>query len=342
MTLQESSLILAGDDESTLELHAGDSEYGPSIAFSSKGALYGPNKTCGFKFEGGTSTDLLSYTATLDAWTDGDTGKCKITLNRAAVTRMRFSVKITGLDKPFNPFADPTTLEITGDITVESGSSSSEEQLINSEWDWDEISKYVITDGSCDGIQNETGKNTATLSFKVRSYSSGIVKSLGSIVPKSGLDYNLGASGNSWAYGYFNNVIYSTSCQKSDRKAKNTINYDISKYDDIFDALKPATYLYNEGTSRRTHLGFIAQDIQTAIEQSNMTTKECSIVTIDGEGFDKLQGKVIDEENAHYYINPNELHALEVRQIQLLKAQVKQQAKEIAELKQLVKDLTTK
>jgi predicted HD phosphohydrolase len=73
-----------------------------------------------------------------------------------------------------------------------------------------------------------------------------------------------------------------------------------------------------------------------------MTNKECSIVTIDGEGFDKLQGKVIDEENAHDYINPNELHALEVRQIQLLKAQVKQQAKEIAELKQLVKDLTTK
>jgi hypothetical protein len=254
---------------------------------------------------------------------------------------MTFGVTITGKDNPV--MGSATTLTMSGYLTVKAGSSTSGDYIINDK-DWDAVTSYIITSGDCDGIMNKTGTNTASFSFKVRSYSEGIVKSLGSITPITGTstDCNLGSSSANWVYGYFNNVIYSTSCQQSDRKAKNTINYDIAKYDSIFDALKPATYLYNEGTSGRTHLGFIAQDIQTAIEQSNMTTKECSLVAIDGEGFDKLQGKVIDEETARYYINPNELHALEVRQIQLLKAQVKQQAEEIAELKQMVKDLTAK
>ena len=108
-----------------------------------------------------------------------------------------------------------------------------------------------------------------------------------------------------------------------------TLTYDVS-------------YKYNNGSSNRTHLGFIAQDVQEAISKANLTDKDYAIVTIEGEGFDKTEGKVIDEEKTQYYVRYGELHALEVRQIQLLKAQVKQQAEEIAELKQMVKDLTTK
>lgn len=121
----------------------------------------------------------------------------------------------------------------------------------------------------------------------------------------------------------------------SDRKLKNTLEYDISKYDKVFDTLKPVSYKYNDSTSNRTHLGFIAQDIQNSILQADLTTKDYAILTIEGEGFDAVTNTVIDEEKTTYRLRYDELHALEVRQIQLLKQEVKELKAEIEELKNL-------
>ena len=189
--------------------------------------------------------------------------------------------------------------------------------------------------------------NTLTMEFYLYQYqrSAGVMESLGSILPNSRLVYSgkvyaegctLGSGTNGWQAAYIN-TLYSNSSGGifSDRRAKNTINYDISKYDAVFDNLKPVSYKYNQGDSGRFHLGFIAQDIQEAIEQANLTSKECSIIMITGEGFDAKNSAITDEEKTTYYIRPEQLHALEVRQIQLLKQEVKELKAEIEELKKL-------
>lgn len=60
----------------------------------------------------------------------------------------------------------------------------------------------------------------------------------------------------------------------SDSSLKNSVATYASAYDTLFDALKPVTYKYNNGTSGRTHTGFIAQDVLTAIETAGLATKD--------------------------------------------------------------------
>ena len=45
----------------------------------------------------------------------------------------------------------------------------------------------------------------------------------------------------------------------SDKNIKNNISYEIDKYDNFYQLLKPAYYKYNDGTSNRFHIGFIYQ-----------------------------------------------------------------------------------
>jgi hypothetical protein len=52
----------------------------------------------------------------------------------------------------------------------------------------------------------------------------------------------------------YDNVMSST----SDRRLKNTIQCFNDKYEILFDNLKPVSYKYNNGTSGRTHTGFVA------------------------------------------------------------------------------------
>ena len=165
----------------------------------------------------------------------------------------------------------------------------------------------------------------------------GINYSYSSIIPDVGDNsYSLGSGDNPWFQGYIREGKLNSSVQiTSDRKLKNSIEYDISKYDKIFDTLKPVSYKYNDSNSDRIHLGFIAQDVQEAIMQASLTTKDYAILTIEGEGFDSKQGLVTDEEKTTYRLRYDELHALEVRQIQLLKQEVKELKAQIEELKNL-------
>ena len=173
---------------------------------------------------------------------------------------------------------------------------------------------------------------TIAKTIRIESSAQGINYSLANLVPDG--TYNLGDEGHHWNDIYIDNINGTAApSTASDRKLKNTIEYDISKYDAVFDNLKPVSYKYNNSTSDRTHLGFIAQDVQEAIQQAGLTDKDYAIVTIDGAGFDAKQGTVIDEETATYYIRYPQLHALEIRQIQLLKQEVKELKATLVELK---------
>ena len=60
----------------------------------------------------------------------------------------------------------------------------------------------------------------------------------------------------------------------SDRKAKNSIEALPDAYEALFDRLVPVRFKYNEGTSDRYHVGFIAQDVAAALNGADLTTQD--------------------------------------------------------------------
>ena len=126
---------------------------------------------------------------------------------------------------------------------------------------------------------------------------------------------DLGTSGWLWGDIYATNGTINT----SDRNRKTDISYDMSRYEAMFDALKPANFKMIDGTSGRTHTGFISQDIEDALAP-------CGLTSIDFATFIKSpkvdeDGKVIEGEYV-YGLRYDELIALMVAQIQSLKKRV--------------------
>lgn len=115
----------------------------------------------------------------------------------------------------------------------------------------------------------------------------------------------------------------------SDRNYKEDINYDLSKYDTLFDALKPVSFKFVDGTSGRTHTGFIAQDIEDAINSSGLTSLDLAAF-IKSPKEDK-DGKPIEGEY-DYGLRYPELIALCVKRIQDNDKKIAALEKTIAEL----------
>ncbi|MBD5161425.1 MAG: hypothetical protein HDT14_05305 [Oscillibacter sp.] len=89
-------------------------------------------------------------------------------------------------------------------------------------------------------------------------------------VPMRSVYYDLGGPGLEWKDIYADNDAIIT----SDRSKKQDISYDLSVYDRFFDALRPASYRLKNGTSGRTHLGLIAQDVEEALEACGLTSTD--------------------------------------------------------------------
>ena len=62
----------------------------------------------------------------------------------------------------------------------------------------------------------------------------------------------------------------------SDRRMKHDIRYDIDRYDAFFNALKPASFLFNGDKSRRRKTGMIAQDVLAAMELAGIEQSDFS------------------------------------------------------------------
>lgn len=142
--------------------------------------------------------------------------------------------------------------------------------------------------------------------------------------------FTLGNSYFKYRYLY----AYSSSIQTSDKRYKTNINYikDNEVLSKFFDALKPCTYFMVGGD--RKHMGFIAQDVEEAMNQNGMTIDDLSFVCKDAEYTLKDEEKPDTEENREYTLDEDgnqkyiyglkytELHAMEVDQIQRLKTRV--------------------
>lgn len=100
--------------------------------------------------------------------------------------------------------------------------------------------------------------------------------------------------------------------QTSDREKKNAISYDMTRYATLFDRLKPVHYKLNAGTSGRTHVGMIAQDVEEAMNAVGLTGQEFA-------GMCKAQN---EDGGWDYFLRYGEFIAICVDQIQKLKARV--------------------
>jgi len=99
----------------------------------------------------------------------------------------------------------------------------------------------------------------------------------------------------------------------SDRRAKNNISDDLSKYKKFFMSLKPSYFKYNNGTSGRYHIGFIAQEVEDALLNSGITTKDfAGIVQSQGDN------DISREYDNPYFLRYNEFIALNTYMIQHL------------------------
>ena len=134
--------------------------------------------------------------------------------------------------------------------------------------------------------------------------------------------------GNWHVHGNFYNSSGSTAIS-SDINKKNSIEHINSKYESMFDNLKSVTYKYNEGTSNRTHIGFIAQEVKSAMDTADINTID-------------FAGLVIEDRNTEHeewYIRYEEFIALNTWQIQKAKARISALETEVSSLKQQLSNL---
>lgn len=81
---------------------------------------------------------------------------------------------------------------------------------------------------------------------------------------------------------------------QSDLRAKHSIEELPPAYVDMLDKLTPVRFKYNDGTSDRYHVGFIAQDVEQALTDAGLCVKDFGgFVDLDGDG--KTLGLAYDE-----------------------------------------------
>lgn len=132
------------------------------------------------------------------------------------------------------------------------------------------------------------------------------------IMPNANNGASLGTSGFRW------NDIWATNShiQSSDRNIKKDIQYGLEEYDALFDAIKPVTFRYIDGTSGRTHMGIIAQDLEESLNELGISTQDCA-------AFVKAESDNPDIPGYDYAVRYGEFIPLLIYQVQKIKEALK-------------------
>lgn len=92
----------------------------------------------------------------------------------------------------------------------------------------------------------------------------------GSVIPNADNVYDLGSPNFVWSAIYCS----TNELNGSDRNIKNSIEALPEKYVRMFDLVEPKRYKLNSGTSGRYHTGFIAQEVEAAMQKCGITSQE--------------------------------------------------------------------
>lgn len=156
---------------------------------------------------------------------------------------------------------------------------------------------------------------------------------------------NLGTSDYRW------NALYASSgtIHTSDKTKKRNIKPLSDTHLQFFQLLQPVSFLFKDGTSGRTHIGFISQDVEEAMKQVGLTDLDfagfCKDVKmkcyLDDDG-NEIEEPLLDENGKEQYIYSlryEEFIALNTYAIQHLTTELNETKKELSELKETVNKL---
>ena len=140
--------------------------------------------------------------------------------------------------------------------------------------------------------------------------SAGIYLAGSGFYPTASGGVTLGTSSYKWGQGYSTASTFNT----SDRNEKHDIEDLDRRYLDLFDLLRPVRYKFNDGTSGRYHVGFIAQEIEDVM----------ALVGVDSQEFGGF-GKDTHEETGEdiYMLRYEEFVALLAAKIQDMESRVR-------------------
>ena len=127
----------------------------------------------------------------------------------------------------------------------------------------------------------------------------------------NGVGMNGTVSLGSGNYRFSQLYVTSSSISTSDKNYKDDIKPLTDKHLQFFMKLQPVSFLLKDGTSGRTHVGFIAQDVEQAMA-------ECGLTDLDFAGFckdQKIASKLVDGEEINEPIldengNPEYIYSL--------------------------------
>ena len=130
--------------------------------------------------------------------------------------------------------------------------------------------------------------------------------------------------GKLWGTWYLGNSTAIT----SDANKKNSVEELPEKYSTLFDNLRPVRYKYNDGTSNRYHTGFIAQEVEQALNDSEIDTQEFA-------GF-------VKNEDGECFLRYEEFIALAVNKIQTLEKENNDLEQRVTELENKLENILSK
>lgn len=155
--------------------------------------------------------------------------------------------------------------------------------------------------------------SSKTLHIETAANGGGVTSQFG---PNKTNTYYLGTSSYQWLALHCQNYYKNGSSFSSDGRLKiipDDFKSILEKSLQMYDSLNPICYIYKnilpEDSYKRTHIGFIAQEIENKIYENGLTNENCSLIQ-------KLQ---LEDDSAYrsictdgykYYVNYNELHGL--------------------------------
>ena len=201
-----------------------------------------------------TVTDAGSEGVLGFGWKAGK-AKFTVTTSHALLATKTFTVSIVYGDYGWG---EQTTKTIT--VTVSKGSSTgSTETVYRVGPDDDKVKSYNLSPTSWTDVGS--GSSTA-------------IECKGHFIPASDKTYALGDGTHYWTDIYATNGTIVT----SDMRQKYNILPLQSSYLTVFDNLSPVTYQMHGGASGRTHIGLVAQEVETAILDAGLTTQDFAAI----------------------------------------------------------------
>lgn len=234
--------------------------------------------------------DINGLRTTVSGKIDGSTAQSMID---QSIDKITLSVSSSGSGTTFKILSNGVVVDSTGSIDLHVDAVNIDGTLTASEIEGDRITVRNDSGRRCGDIYTEyasTADYKMTLESKAMElnatsgnlYLSGnngrsalnfdydFIDCRGDFAPNADNRYNLGAPNFVWSTIYCS----TNELNGSDRNIKNSIEALPEKYVRMFELIEPKRYKLNNGTSGRYHAGFIAQEVEAAMQKCGITPQE--------------------------------------------------------------------